>query len=138
MAKMCARRSVAIAVVLGILGLVIGGLALMTPAPEVAAEPGVDGFYAFNANWRHGPYASSDPSHTAYSYDSNTRLSTSGFTINGIMSPDQRIGSEDELANVTGGSLSVSLVRDQRGTGLPGDGFRRRHPGHVRDPGHPR
>lgn len=126
MAKMCARRSVAIAVVLGILGLVIGGLALMTPAPEVAAEPGVDGFYAFNANWRHGPYASSDPSHTAYSYDSNTRLSTSGFTINGIMSPDQRIGSEDELANVTGGSLSVSLVgingaRAFQATGSGGD-----------------
>lgn len=104
-----AKRSLASAVVLGVLGLVVGIITLVTPAPEVSAVPAPNGYYYKDSNWQYGPFASSDPSHIAYTGGPGNDYLSGGFLIRTSVRANTQRDSTDELAATSVVSRSASL-----------------------------
>jgi len=111
---MVVRRRSCVGAVLGVFALVIAALALTPSLPEADAGPSPDGNYYQGTNWLYGPFASSDPSHTAYSGSSLPLEHFSGMDIPIGVREDERLGSEDQMA---GGSL---LKREVSVSGING------------------
>jgi LPXTG-motif cell wall-anchored protein len=113
------RVVLALTMVIGVVGSIVG--VAVSTSSTAEARPSADGYYYFETPWTRGPFASSDPSHIAYTGSNEPlRWFSGGRRIPLTAQEDQSLGTLDQLARtyiveetasvsgITGGTASVS------------------------------